>query len=277
CEGVEIHIGIGMCILGKVEEGMRRIEKGMEGLKDGYTKMRGNVYLGREVEGRYEGVVERDRVYAERIERDDLTHRSIKIRTINEFEIRFRDKVYGIGSKKAREILVFLIINGESRRKEIIKNVWIEQEIDWNADYFNLFVYRLRKILEGMGIEDGIKQERGYYRVSERYIWKMDIEEMEGCEWEIGLWMESAESEWYERKREELRKRRYEGWIRKGEREVKWLEKAVECEPMEEEGYKRLMEVYRERGERRKEEKLKEKMRDIWMREFGMEPDGYMK
>ena len=55
------------------------------------------------------------------------------------------------------------------------------------------------------------------------------------------------------------------------------LEKAVEYEPMEEEGYKRLMGVYRERGEVRKGEELKEKMRKVWLSEFGMEPNLYSK
>ncbi|MFN8508987.1 MAG: hypothetical protein U0Z75_00190 [Deinococcaceae bacterium] len=275
CEGVEIHIGIGMCILGKVEEGMRRIERGMEGLKDGYMKVRGNVYLGREVDGRYEGVIERDRVFSRRIREENIRNRKVSIRTINGVEIRFEEKVYGIGNRKPREILVFLIVNKESSRETIIDSVWGESHL--SADYFSDSIYRLRKILEGMGIEDGIKQEKGYYRVSEGYVWELDIEDMEGCELERGVWMDGAESEWFEVKREELRKRRYEKLIEMGEREVKWLEKAVEYEPMEEEGYKRLMGVYRERGEKRKEEKLKEKMRNIWVREFGMEPNLYNK
>ncbi|MFN8510339.1 MAG: hypothetical protein U0Z75_07250 [Deinococcaceae bacterium] len=275
CEGVEIHIGIGMCILEKVEEGMRRIEKGMEGLKDGYTKMRGNVYLGREVDGRYEGAIERDRVFSRRIREENIRNKKVSIRTINGVEIRFEDKVYGIGNRKEREILVFLIVNKESNRETIIDSVW--SELDLSVNHFNVFIYRLRKILEGMGIEDGIKQEKGYYRVSEGYVWELDIEDMEGCELERGVWMDGAESEWFEVKREELRKRRYGKLIEMGEREVKWLEKAVEYEPMEEEGYKRLMGVYRERGEVRKGEALKEKMRKVWLSEFGMEPNLYRK
>ncbi|MFN8509896.1 MAG: hypothetical protein U0Z75_04965 [Deinococcaceae bacterium] len=277
CEGVEIHIGIGMCILGKVEEGMRRIERGMEGLKDGYMKVRGNVYLGREADGRYEGVIERDRVFSRRIREENIRNKKVSIRTINGVAIRFKEKVYGIGNRKAREILVFLIIEGLSKRKSIVDAVWNEEEGNYNMDYLASSVYKLRKILEGMGIEDGIKQEKGYYRVSEGYIWELDIEDMEGCELERGVWMDGAESEWFEVKREELRKRRYEKLIEMGEREVKWLEKAVEYEPMEEEGYKRLMDVYRERGEVRKGEELKEKMRKVWLSEFGMEPNLYNK
>lgn len=87
--------------------------------------------------------------------------------------------------------------------------------------------------------------------------------------------MEMADSEWFETKRYEIRSKIYKNMLKMGNDDVSWLEKAIKYEPMEEQGYRELIGIYKKGGEKIKEEKLRDKMREIWMTEFGIEPDIY--
>lgn len=277
CESIDIRIGIGMYIIGMKEEGLQRIESGIAKAKSEYIKMRGYLYLGRQTKKEYDEILKFDRDILLKIKRNETKNakNKVRIRTIGAFEIEYEGEKCTTKKKKVQEILVFLIINGKSERNTIINGVWSESDRDWNFEYFSDLIYRLRKVLEAIGIKNGITQHKGHYSVSEEYVWDLDIENIEEYFFETGKWMEMADSEWFETKRYEIRSKIYKNMLKMGNDDVSWLEKAIKYEPMEEQGYRELIGIYKKGGEKIKEEKLRDKMREIWMTEFGIEPDIY--
>jgi AraC-like DNA-binding protein/DNA-binding winged helix-turn-helix (wHTH) protein len=99
-------------------------------------------------------------------------NRCLTIRCFGELSIQFDGEPVVFRTQKADEIIAFLVHNGTTpvHRDVIIDSLWPEMDADRGTNNFHVNTYNIRSVLKGLGMNDLIRQSKGFYYINSSMV-----------------------------------------------------------------------------------------------------------
>lgn len=216
--------------------------------------------------------------------------------TLGEFAVKIEGRPVAITHSKAREILVWLALNGKGSRGQIVDALWDGSDDYRHIDYFKISVRRLRSALASHPLVDfdPVPFEGGLYRLGDRLEVQVDVVELErllalGSAEDLemalkvyrGTFLPEVEAGWVELIRTRALDAALAAAASLGEMLAKdnptqaaWaFQKLVELDPLAEASYIKLLRVLRRLGDHPRAKLVFHSLVRMLADEYGADPD----
>ncbi len=217
---------------------------------------------------------------------------SIKVKLLGTPEVLYNEQVIVFPFRKVEALFYYLAIKKNASRDELVDLLWSEQEDSLAKKNLRNAVYTLKKIFD----EDVVvSPQRANIMLNADIAWNIDLESFIKCgnsscvelytdEFLQGFLVKDAErfEQWMFQKREQyqymyinkLNKLLKDCWDQKDLKSAEiYCKQLIGVDHLDEDSYRRLMEIYSKEGQHNKGIEVYNKLKSILSKELSISPD----
>lgn len=218
---------------------------------------------------------------------------SFNLQTLGGLKLDIAGQAVRISSAKSRELLVCLALMGAASRSQLVEALWEDPFDDRNLEYFRVCVRRLRQALtEQVGLDfNPVPYESELYQLADRFTVKVDVLELaaaasshepqvleQALSFYAGDFLPRLDSTWMESYRTQGLEHavgialKLADIYRYTPAATQWYRKAIELDPLCEEGYQGLIQHLLEQHSPLEAQRMLRAYGKMLREEYGSEP-----